>query len=152
MRVAFITHEPFFPPSGGGSAEALYIVREFTRRGHEVHVFCPELPEAAAVEKQFEITVHLFRRWAMGRYTSFRSIKYLLYPAAIQRLVEEEAQKTRFDLVFSQHAVSAVAAGRLKTRLQVPVVMNFLDYLTGFMETWPVYLAPPPLLRQLKKF
>jgi glycosyltransferase involved in cell wall biosynthesis len=30
--------------------------------------------------------------------------------------------------------------------------MNFLDYLTGFMETWPSYLAPPPLLAILERF
>jgi glycosyltransferase involved in cell wall biosynthesis len=152
MRVAFITHEPFFPPSGGGSAEAVYLVREFKNRGHEVHVFCPNIPDAEAVEKQFEIRLHLFRKWEMGRYTSFRSAKYLLYPSAIQRLVEAEAQTTPFDLLFSQHAISAVAAGRLKQTLRVPVVMNFLDYLTGFMETWPAYLAPRPVLAQLKKY
>jgi glycosyltransferase involved in cell wall biosynthesis len=152
MRVAFITHEPFFPPSGGGSAEALYLVREFTNRGHDLHLFCPEVPDPEGVRKQFDITLHPFTRWQMGRYTSFRNFKYLLYPSAIQRQVEEVAQNTPFDLIFSQHAISAVAAGRLKQRLQVPVVMNFLDYLTGFMETWPAYLAPPPLLRQLKKF
>jgi glycosyltransferase involved in cell wall biosynthesis len=57
-----------------------------------------------------------------------------------------------FDLVLSQHAISAVAAGLLKRRLRVTVVMNFLDYLTGFMETWPRYLAPRPLLRRLERF
>ena len=30
--------------------------------------------------------------------------------------------------------------------------MNFLDYLTGFMETWPVWLAPPPALALLKRY
>ena len=152
MRVAFITHEPFYPPSGGGSAEALYLVQEFTKRGHEVHLFCPRLEDPEAVQKQFELTLHPFNRWEMGRYTSFRTPKYLLYPSAIQRLVEQVAAGVSFDLVFSQHAISAVAAGRLRERLGIPVVMNFLDYLTGFMETWPVYLAPPPILRQLKKY
>jgi glycosyltransferase involved in cell wall biosynthesis len=152
MRIAFITHEPFYPPSGGGSAEAAYLVQEFTSRGHEVHIFGPELAEPEKVAEAFGVTLHPFKRWEMGRYTSFRSFKYLLYPSAIQPLVEEEARNKPFDLLFSQHAISAVAAGRLKARLRVPVVMNFLDYLTGFMETWPAYLAPPLLLRQLKKF
>jgi glycosyltransferase involved in cell wall biosynthesis len=62
------------------------------------------------------------------------------------------ARTARFDLVLSQHAISAVAAGRLKRRLGVPVVLNFLDYLTGFMETWPVWLMPPPLLAVLKRY
>jgi glycosyltransferase involved in cell wall biosynthesis len=152
MRIAFITHEPFFPPSGGGSAEAIYLVRQFASRGHDVHIFCPQIENPEGVEREFEVTLHEFKRWAMGRYTSWRSFKYLLYPSAIQRQVEEAAQETPFDLFFSQHAISAVAAGRLKQRLQVPVIMNFLDYLTGFMETWPAYLAPRPLLGQLKKF
>jgi hypothetical protein len=39
MRLAFLTHEPYFPPSGGGSAEAIYLIRELVRRGHEVHLF-----------------------------------------------------------------------------------------------------------------
>ena len=152
MRIAFITHEPFYPPSGGGSAEALYLVQEFVRRGHQIHLFCPTVEDPAWVESEFGIQLHLFTRWTMGRYTSFRNVKYLLYPGAIQKSVEEAAQATPFDLVFSQHAISAVAAGRLKGPLRVPVIMNFLDYLTGFMETWPSYLAPRPLLNHLKQF
>lgn len=152
MRVAFITHEPFFPPSGGGSAEALYLVREFTNRGHEVHVFGPAIADAETVAGRFAIRLHPFTRWGMGRYTSWRSVKYLLYPTAVQPLVLEADRESRFDLIFSQHAIAAVAAGRLKERLRVPVVMNFLDYLTGFMETWPPYLAPPPLLSWLKRY
>ena len=30
--------------------------------------------------------------------------------------------------------------------------MNFLDYLTGFMESWPRYLAPRPVVRTLERF
>ncbi len=152
MRIAFITHEPFFPPSGGGSAEAPYLVQEFVRRGHEMHIFCPDLSDPKTVAAQFSVTLHLFRRWEMGRYTSFRSFKYLLYPSAVQRLVEDAARTTPFDLVFSQHAISAVTAGRLRQRLQAKVIMNFLDYLTGFMETWPRHLAPRPLLNRMKAF
>jgi glycosyltransferase involved in cell wall biosynthesis len=45
-----------------------------------------------------------------------------------------------------------VAAGRLKRRLNVPVVMNFPDLLTGFMETWPAYIAPRPFVEMLKHY
>jgi len=152
MRIAFLTHEPFYPPSGGGSAEAVYLVEEFIRRGHEVHLFCPQFAEAAAVAARFQVHPHLFTAWAMGRYASLRNFKYLLYPFFLQRMVQRVAQATRFDVVLSQHAISAVAAGRLKRRLSVPVAMNFLDYLTGFMETWPAYRAPRPLLRRLMRF
>jgi glycosyltransferase involved in cell wall biosynthesis len=152
MKVAFLTHEPFYPPSGGGSAEAIYLVEEFVRRGHAVHLFCPRVQEPQKVREQFRVNLHEFTRWRMGRYTSFRNFKYLLYPSFLERMVLEASRRERFDLIFSQHAIAAVAAGRLKQRLGVPVVTNFLDYLTGFMETWPPYLAPPPALRALKKF
>ena len=64
----------------------------------------------------------------------------------------EAARTIKFDLLFSQHAISAVAAGRLKRRLNVPVVMNFPDLLTGFMETWPAYVAPRPFVEMLKRY
>jgi len=152
MRIAFLTHEPFYPPSGGGSAEAVYLVEELVRRGHEVHLFCPEFAEPDRVKARFHVELHLFTAWRMSRYTSLRNFKYLAYPFLLQRLVERASRTTKFDVVLSQHAISAVAAGRLKRRLGVPVAMNFLDFLTGFMETWPAYLAPRPWLRRLEQF
>ena len=127
MRLAFLTHEPFYPPSGGGSAEAVYLVEELVRRGHEVHVFCPKVVDPLAVESRFRVRLHEFKTWQMGRYASLRNFKYLAYPFLLQRMVEARARTVNFDLVLAQHAISAVTAGRLKTRLQVPVVMNFLE-------------------------
>ena len=152
MRIAFLTHEPFYPPSGGGSAEAVYLVEEMTRRGHRVHVFCPRIADAAGVAERFKVTFHLFTRWQMGRYTSLRNFKYLFYPRELERMVLAAARETPFDLIVAQHTISAVATGRLRARLKVPVVMNFLDFLTGFMETWPAWKAPRFVLQRLKQF
>jgi glycosyltransferase involved in cell wall biosynthesis len=152
MRVAFLTHEPFYPPSGGGSAEAIYLVEELVRRGHGVQIFCPQVADPASVQARFGVELQEFKAWKMGRYASLRTFKYLAYPFLLQRMVETASRRTRFDLVLSQHAISAVAAGRLKKNLRLPVIMNFLDYLTGFMETWPPYLAPRPLLAALERF
>ncbi len=152
LRIAFLTHEPFYPPSGGGSAEAVYLVEEIVRRGHEVHVFCPRIAEAVDVEKQFGIRLHQFAKWQMSRYARFRNFKYLAYPFFLERMVAEAARESKFDLLVSQHAISAVAAGKLKRTLALPVVMNFPDLLTGFMETWPAWLAPRPLVEALKRY
>lgn len=157
MRVAFLTHEPFDPPSGGGSAEAPYLVREFVRRGHEVHLFCPEFPDATGVAGRFAVTVHPFTRWRMGRYAPLRNLKYLLYPRELAAMVRASTRgaagvPVQYDLLFAQHTISAVAAGRLGRELGIPAVFNFLDYLTGFMETWPAWVAPPPLVRWLTRF
>ena len=159
MRLAFLTHEPFHPPSGGGSAEAVYLVEEFVRRGHEVHLFGPEFPDSAVVASRMGFTVHPFRRWRMGRYARSRNLKYLLYPGALVQLVRSVVADLRaadpgfrFDLLLAQHTISAVAAGRLKRELDVPIVLNFLDYLTGFMETWPVWSMPRPVVRALTRF
>lgn len=152
LRIAFLTHEPFFPPSGGGSAEAVYLVVEMARRGHEVHVFCPRIADAVTVEQKLGIRLHEFKRWQMDRYARLRNFKYVAYPFFLGRMVANAAQETKFDALVSQHAISAVAAGKLKRRLGVPVVMNFPDLLTGFMETWPGWLAPRPLVEALKRF
>jgi len=152
LRIALLTHEPFYPPSGGGSAEAVYLVEEMVRRGHDVHVFGPQIPDAEAVRRQFRVTLHPFTRWAMGRYAQLRNFKYLAYPFFLERMVAAAARETNFDLLFSQHAISAVAAGKLKKKLGVPVVLNFPDLLTGFMETWPGYVAPKPLVRALMRY
>src|SRR5450432_1110366 len=152
MRVAFLTHEPFYPPSGGGSAEAVYLVEEMIRRGHEVHVFCPQIADSENVGKKFRIRLHQFSKWLMGRYAKQRNLKYLAYPFFLERMVAEAAREIKFDLIFSQHAISAVAAGKLKRRLKIPVVMNFPDLLTGFMETWPSYVMPRPVVRALMHY
>ena len=152
LRIAFLTHEPFYPPSGGGSAEAVYLVEEMSRRGHEVHVFGPKISDADSVARKFGVTLHQFQKWEMGRYAKLRNFKYLAYPFFLERMVATEARETKFDLIFSQHAISAVAAGKLKKKLGVPVVMNFPDLLTGFMETWPSYVAPKPLVHALMRY
>jgi glycosyltransferase involved in cell wall biosynthesis len=151
LRIAFLTHEPFYPPSGGGSAEAVYLVEEMVRRGHTVHVFGPKIPDADKVTKKFGVTLHPFEKWEMGRYAKLRNFKYLAYPFFLERMVAA-ARQIKFDLLFSQHAISAVAAGKLKKRLGVPVLMNFPDLLTGFMETWPSYVAPKPLVHALMRY
>ena len=152
LRIAFLTHEPFYPPSGGGSAEAVYLVQEMVRRGHAVHVFGPKIPDADIVAKKFGVRLNPFEKWEMGRYAKNRNLKYLAYPFQLEKLVATAAQAVKFDLIFSQHAISAVAAGKLKKKLGVPVVMNFPDLLTGFMETWPTYVAPKPLVRSLMNY
>ena len=152
LRIAFLTHEPFYPPSGGGSAEAVYLVEEMARRGHAVHVFGPKIPDADSVAKKFGVALHQFEKWEMGRYAKLRNFKYLAYPFFLERMVTAAARENKFDLIFSQHAISAVAAGKLKMKLGVPVVMNFPDLLTGFMETWPGYVAPKPLVHALMRY
>jgi glycosyltransferase involved in cell wall biosynthesis len=152
LQIAFLTHEPFYPPSGGGSAEAVYLVQEMARRGHEVHVFGPQIEDAENVAKKFGVTLQPFTQWQMGRYAKLRNVKYLAYPFFLERMVVAAAREIKFDLLFSQHAISAVAAGKLKSKLGVPVVMNFPDLLTGFMETWPGYVAPKPLVHALMRY
>ena len=152
MRIALLTHEPFYPPSGGGSAELLYLVKKLNQRNHEVHLFCPEFLNSQEIAKRFSIVIYTFKGWQMNRYTRLRSLKYLCYPMVLRRMVKKAAKNVKFDIIFSQHAISSVAAGQLKTDLKVPVVMNFLDHLTGFMETWPNWRMPRFLLKRLMKY
>jgi glycosyltransferase involved in cell wall biosynthesis len=160
MRLAFLTHEPYFPPSGGGSAEAIYLIRELVRRGHEVHLFCPVFPDWESIAITQGIHIHPFTGWPMGRYTPYRNLKYLVYPLALARhadrtlksLRRSVAPEFRFDAILSQHTISAVAAGLLRSRWKVPIILNFLDYLTGFMETWPAAFTRTGLVPWLNRY
>src|SRR5271170_5509392 len=98
MNIGILTHEPFYPPSGGGSSQAIYLVEEMIRRGHAVHVFAPQRENIAELEAKFRIKIHPFTAWQMGRYTSLRSLKYLAYPIFLERLVEKVARQTKFDV------------------------------------------------------
>lgn len=153
VHIALLTHEPFYPPSGGGSAAALYLVRELRSRGHAVDVFGPAPREAQPIERELGILLHPFRSWAMGRTTRWRTAKYLAYPTALARLVTRTVRAgKRYDVLLAQHSISAVAAGTLKRRLGIPIVINLLDCLTGFLETWPPWLMPRPVARALVRF
>jgi glycosyltransferase involved in cell wall biosynthesis len=58
----------------------------------------------------------------------------------------------RLDVIVAQHTIAAVAAARLGARLGVPVVLNYLDFLTGFMETWPAPFTRSGLVGALTRF
>ena len=152
LRIAFLTHEPFYPPSGGGSAEAVYLVQEMVRRGHEVHVFGPRIPDAEGVEKKFHVTLHPFTRWEMGRYAKLRNFKYLAYPFFLERMVAAAARGNTIRPAALATRHFRRGRRQIETQLGVPVVMNFPDLLTGFMETWPGYVAPRPLVRALMRY
>ncbi len=152
MNVGILTHEPFFPPSGGGSSQAIYLVEEMVRRGHFVHVFAPQSEKVSETEKKYGIKIHPFTTWKMGRYASLRNLKYLAYPIFLERLVKRTAQNVKFDVLLAQHAISCVAAGRLRRQLGCAVAMNFLDYLTGYFDSWPKLLAPTPVVKFLKDY
>lgn len=159
MRCALLTHEPFHPPSGGGSAEAVYLVEALVRRGHQVDVFCPQFDDVDTIASRMGCRFHLFTGWKMGRYARFRNLKYLLYPSRLEKQVFQTERSLRsesgaasFDLILAQHTIAAVAAGRLRRCLAIPTVLNYLDFLTGFLETWPSWSMPRSVVRRLTQF
>jgi glycosyltransferase involved in cell wall biosynthesis len=152
MNIGILTHEPFHPPSGGGSSQALYLVEEMVRRGHSVHVFAPQAERVQELEAQFKIRIHPFTTWRMGRYAKFRNFKYLAYPTFLAKLVRSVAKDVKFDVLLAQHAISCVTAGQVRRELDCAVAMNFLDYLTGYFDSWPKYMAPPAVVSRLKQF
>ncbi len=156
MRLAFVTHEPFYPPSGGGSAEAVYLVETFRKRGWQIDVFCPDFPQVDSVSDKMGVTFHPFRLWRMGRYTRARNVKYLAYPWFLRRNVRRAVQLSRevgppIDVLLAQHTISAVSIAPFQRELGLPVILNYLDFLTGFMETWPSKLLQKTLVPVLNR-
>lgn len=163
MRIAFLTHEPFYPSTGGGSIEAIYLVRAMAERGYQVDVYCPEFKEPEFLGKPpwAHVKFIKFSRWQMGRYTRLRNFKYLLFPAQLEKMVRHRArvEGIQYDWIWGQHSIACEAAGRLKKYFKrtqpgskVRVAMNYLDLLTGFMESWPSWMAPSFWVQRLTKY
>lgn len=154
MRIAFLSHEPLYPPTGGGSSEAGFLIQELVSRGHMVTCVGPVHSDCSEVELEarFGIQFIPFRVYPMGRYTALRTVKYLFYPIFLKYVFEKHRLQDKVDVIFTQHALSSVAGGWLSAQHHIPVVMNFLDFLTGFMESWPFWKMPPFLLAFIKKY
>lgn len=145
--IAFLSHEPFWPPSGGGSSEALYVVRELRARGHQVDVFCP--PGLPPPDQGLRLFHPPFRgdRQSRGRLLHYpRIIRWL------EEAVSREHAAAPYDIVFGQGTIAAVAAGKVGRMLNVPTVFNYLDFLTGWLEGWTAARLAPPLLRLLQEY
>ncbi|MEI9960594.1 MAG: hypothetical protein WDM76_05505 [Limisphaerales bacterium] len=111
LRIAFLTHEPFYPPSGGGSAEAVYLVEEMVRRGHESMSFVRRSKMRRTWRKNFASGCINSRsgRWDVTQSSVTSNISRIHF--FLERMVADAARTTKFDLLLSQHAISAVAAG-----------------------------------------
>jgi len=141
FKIAMLSHEPFFPPSGGGSTEAIYLAREFEARGHILDIFCPEIPDRHRIESEFNIRIVPFKKWQMSRTARLRNLKYVVYPFFLSNQVLQEFTAKRYDVILSMHTISAIAAGIVRRKIGVVTIMNFLDLLFGFTEVWkPKYL------------
>jgi glycosyltransferase involved in cell wall biosynthesis len=148
LHVAIVTHEPFWPPSGGGSSQAPFLAETLLSRGHRISLFCPCTPqERRVISDRFPLDVVPFDRYPMGRRTSMRTLKYLAFPWFMEKLLVRRHRNDRMDVVLAQHSISGVAAGRFGLRRRVPVVLNYLDYLTGYLDhgiwaKWPMASVP----------
>ena len=142
MRVLLLSHEPFYPPSGGGSSEAPYFVRALVDRGHTVEVFTPT-PRAPVPDFGPRCRLHAFTALDIHRHTAARLPKYLAWPFFLQRMLTAYLRRETADVILAQHTLSAVAAGRVARRAGLPFVMNLLDCLTGYFELWPAWTGAP---------
>jgi len=149
-RWLLLTHEPFWPPSGGGSAEAFYLAKELLRRGSRVEVMAPEGERSASPPETPGLRVRPFRGWRLGRYSRFRPLRYLFYPLKLVREARALFDRNPPDAILAQHALSCAAAGRLKRAWGAPAVFNYLDCLAGYLERWP--LMPRPAARALVRY
>ena len=92
-------------------------------------------------EKNFRVQLHPFTKWAMGRYARFRNVKYLSYPFFLERMVARAARGDEIRLgCFATRHFRRCRREIKKKRWALPIVMNFPDLLTGFMETWPAWM------------
>lgn len=157
LEIVILSHEPFWPPSGGGSTEAAYLVQAFIERGHKPIVFAPGKSEclplwAFKAQEEGNFEFFPFQYVQIKRLSRLRFLYYPIYPFLLYRhcSICMERRKTP-DLILIQHAISALVGGWLKKKWNCQLILNELDFLAGYFDVWPRYLIPTSLARFFKK-
>ncbi|TFD48947.1 glycosyltransferase family 1 protein [Cryobacterium frigoriphilum] len=119
MRIAYICADPGIPVFGtkGASVHIQEIVRAFRRRGDDVTVYCSRRGEVVPADLADLSVVEIAVRApdAAGREIAIASTAQLLAAAVIA---------DGCDLAYERYSLFSAAAGLVKARLAVPVVLE----------------------------
>ena len=128
MKIAYITHETFFPPKGGGAVRVLNIAKAFAKKGHRVILFAP-YGELYSGEKEIIPEVAFIPVSNIERFkTKNKEIAYIKFLFLLTSLLIKE----KFDLLFSHIAVAGTSGALVKTIKRKPAVIDLDDIISGF--------------------
>jgi glycosyltransferase involved in cell wall biosynthesis len=129
----------FWPVRGGGGVRVHSVARVLQDRGHRLSVIAPFL-NSKGLHKVFP-NIRIRSTGRVTRFSQVKEIRYaILMVRTFLRLIMEKA-----DVIFAQNVVAgfpAIFAGRL---LDIPVVFDMSDLLTGYSRNPFVYRFGPKL-------
>ncbi|MBI4043468.1 MAG: glycosyltransferase family 4 protein [Candidatus Diapherotrites archaeon] len=125
MRILYITHTYSLNvwDQGGGEVYCSNLLKELSRRGHEILVFTPACKRWPKEEKEFNIRVHMvptFGHHALHKY------EYVFTANEAVRLAKEFNAK----LVHAQNDIfPALVGAKVKKALNIPLVVG-VEYIS----------------------
>jgi glycosyltransferase involved in cell wall biosynthesis len=132
-RILYVTHEPFWPVGGGGTAGTFHVVNSLAKQGFEVVVFSPLNVPLHTVPLKQGIRLNPFTPFMLHRSVGLRNFKYLLYSflslLPLKRLLAHEV----FDAVIVHNAVMAWPVVVLRKQIIAVKALRYTDFLSEFL-------------------
>ena len=139
LRVAVASHDVFWPLRGGGGIRVYWATRALQQRRHRVVVVAPFL-HGRGLQGAFPGALCL----STGRFTRFVRFKEAVYAILMIRTLRHLLE-SRADVFYAHNVVAALPAVIAGKILNIPVIYDMDDLLTGYSKNPWVYRLGPKL-------
>ena len=135
MRLCFISPEPIYPLTGGGTPGSLEIVKKMVKNGYEVHILTPlYIKNKKFVERMLKAKIHPFNFFAPHRSQNpqIRRIKTLIWAFIVSFKLSRLVKKYNLELVFARNFAAGISALLNRIINKTPYVVSVTDITTGY--------------------
>ncbi len=132
-KLLFVTHEQFWPLSGGCTAGNFHILKYLASHGFEVTISTPLYTDVSSLEKEHGFKFKPFSPYYMHRGIKFRIIKYLGYGILSLFHLIKIFLNNKYDVVYVNNAVLSFPFLFLRPFLKSLLVIRYTDFLSGFL-------------------
>lgn len=132
-KLLFLTHETFWPLTGGGTAGSFHIMRHLANNGFDITISAPLHIPKEDFERRHNLTVEPFAPFYMHRMTRFRTCKYVIYSLLSFFHLSSLLARKKFDVIYINNTVIALPLLFLRPFIKPKLVLRYTDFLSGFL-------------------
>lgn len=132
-KLLFLTHETFWPLTGGGTAGSFHIMKHLANNGFDITISAPFHIAKEDFERMHNFTVEPFAPFYMHRMTRFRTAKYIIYSLLSFFHLSSLLLREKFDVIYMNNTVIALPILFLRPFIKPKLVLRYTDFLSGFL-------------------
>ncbi|MBF0522858.1 MAG: glycosyltransferase [Candidatus Omnitrophica bacterium] len=132
-KLLFVTHEQFWPLTGGCTAGNFHILKYLAQNGFEVAISTPLFVDVSSLSQKYGFKFESFSPYYMHRKVKFRMVKYVVYGFLSTFHLIRVLFTNRYDVIYVNNAILAFPFIFIKPFLKIPVVIRYTDFLSGFL-------------------